>query len=259
MGETFVPTPAAPVAEERKPPYREIGQLVDVLVLPQKPGGRKGYGDKDGKRELGVLLAREERRNQRHTEDATFPCGCAWNGERYVMLEPYVDAGPTVVARPPSDSCVACRGTGKIRDKHHYLVIRRSVDAEAEGAKRHGYYSPDDEADQFFKGEGPRGWKIETPGKREKRQVVSLEHVAEHSHVTRQSLNNYRAEGQKLLQGLPKGGRSEDVNAVQLDRIEAKLDVVLERLPAEPAKPEANEADRRKHLRLIADDGSEAA
>jgi hypothetical protein len=63
--------------------------------------------------------------------DESFPCGCAWNEGRYVMLNPRVAMGPTVVARPPNPDCVACGGridakgnhyaTGKIRDRHNFM------------------------------------------------------------------------------------------------------------------------------------------
>jgi hypothetical protein len=94
-------------------------------------------------------------------EDESFACGCDWNPERYVMLNPNVEHDPTVVARPPSKFCVACGGTGRIKDRHHYLKVRRSAGHEAEGAPRVGYYRARDDEDEAFEfSEG--GWQIES-------------------------------------------------------------------------------------------------
>jgi hypothetical protein len=81
--------------------------------------------------------------------DRTFECGDAWNIERFVTLEPHpvhatIFALSRLVAKPPRWSCDACRGTGKIKDCHHRLSVKRNVGAEAEGAPRELYASADD-------------------------------------------------------------------------------------------------------------------
>ncbi len=101
-----------------------------------------------------------------HEKDQSFACGDAWNLERYVLLDPDVEHGPTVVARPPSKDCVACRGSGRIKDKHHNLRVRQSVGAQAEGALRQGYFSAD-EANEFL---AAGGWSIQNAGSSGSRQ-----------------------------------------------------------------------------------------
>jgi len=76
------------------------------------------------------------------------------------MYEPEVEMGFTVVARPPSPDCVACQGSGRMRDNHYFLKVGGSVGNEAEGAPRQGHYTP--HSDQGFLAEG--GWHIENAG-----------------------------------------------------------------------------------------------
>lgn len=81
--------------------------------------------------------------------DRTFECGDAWNADRFVRLEPHPDY-PTIfalsrlVAAPPRWNCVACRGAGKIKDRHHHLKVKRNIGAEAEGSPRQLYAAADD-------------------------------------------------------------------------------------------------------------------
>jgi hypothetical protein len=100
-------------------------------------------------------------------DDAFYDCGCAWNYDRYVMLDAFVLMGSTVVARPPSDSCTACEGRGKISNRHRHLQIRRSVGATGNDgdrystADRHGHFHPTADKDHFL---ADGGWKIESLG-----------------------------------------------------------------------------------------------
>jgi hypothetical protein len=70
-----------------------------------------------------------------------------------------------IVAAPPRWNCIACRGTGKIKDRHHYLKAKRTVGAQAEGAPRQLYAAADDLdpvklAEREFLTLG--GWSIES-------------------------------------------------------------------------------------------------
>jgi hypothetical protein len=74
-----------------------------------------------------------------------------------------------MVARPPSSRCVACRGGGRIKDKHHHLKIRVVAghwfgDEDSGAAVRHGYTGvvTEDPAEAGFLSEG--GWHIEKAG-----------------------------------------------------------------------------------------------
>jgi hypothetical protein len=82
---------------------------------------------------------------QTHKPSEEFDCGCAWNDERYVMLNPKVEHGSTVVARGPRPNCPACRGTGKIKDSHSYLGKKRSVGVTESERGRHGHTAAETE------------------------------------------------------------------------------------------------------------------
>lgn len=55
-----------------------------------------------------------ERQNKRYATVESFPCGCTQNVERYATYE-----GGTyrIVASPPRSDCLACSGSGRIRDR----------------------------------------------------------------------------------------------------------------------------------------------
>jgi hypothetical protein len=92
-------------------------------------------------------------------QDSSIECGCAWNDDRYVMLNPDVVMGDTVVARSPSEDCPACHGTGRVRDNHHFRQVERDVGETAGStAGRQGHYSPTRDEDHFL-AEG--GWAIQ--------------------------------------------------------------------------------------------------
>jgi hypothetical protein len=100
----------------------EIGQtFVRVVVDEENPPlgsseGRKRWEWGDERKPKWGTFGDED-----WPQDTSFDCGCAWNEDHYVMLDPGVGAGPTVVARAPDDGCAACSGSGRLRDKHSYL------------------------------------------------------------------------------------------------------------------------------------------
>jgi hypothetical protein len=118
-------------------------------------------------------------------EDEAFPCGCTESFSPRVVEKHWV---------PPWPHCVACRGTGRIKDKHHHLKIRSGAGhpkhwfgEEGSGATpRQGHVDESLEAVEraFLQADG---WKIENagstgrpPGRPQQGihdRLVALEHV----------------------------------------------------------------------------------
>jgi hypothetical protein len=71
------------------------------------------------------------------SKDVSFDCGCTETRNPFVVEKHWM---------PPHGDCAACSGTGTIRDKHHYLHVKRAASR------------PED----YFLAEG--GWHIETAG-----------------------------------------------------------------------------------------------
>jgi hypothetical protein len=94
----------------------------------------------------------------KHPLDERFDCGCAWNENHYVMLNPEVEIGSTLVARPPDPSCPACRGSGKIRDKHTHRGARKDRLIRGDEIGVRGYTRQGSE-DPYL---AERGWTIKS-------------------------------------------------------------------------------------------------
>jgi hypothetical protein len=132
------------------------------------------------------------------------------------MLNSYVEHGPVVVARPPSKFCVACQGTRRIADKHHHVKIKA-------GHFPRGFHIDNPDSTGGPVGRRPRGihqpypemgvltriLALDGEGKKELNLLlardpsVNVQKLAEHSGVTRQTINNYRKRGRMLLQNSP--------------------------------------------------------
>jgi hypothetical protein len=143
--------------------FKCLGSPDDIIAFVGRDGQR--YESAPYLRAKLYLCPACAKAPAKHERNEQFDCGCAWNEERYVRLNPYVQAGPTLVARPPDPGCPACSGTGKIRDKHHYLQIKKNVGAPDEAERQaHHYETTVKPITYVFPGGGWQVWKEDWKG-----------------------------------------------------------------------------------------------
>jgi hypothetical protein len=104
----------------KRPPQNKISEIASAHGLGPEVAGVSSSAPTDGPSDGGGSGLVDRGRSR-------FQCGCAWNDDHYVMLNPEVPYGPTVVARPPNPGCVACRGTGWIVDRGRRDLVREAV------------------------------------------------------------------------------------------------------------------------------------
>src|SRR5918996_3587270 len=100
------------------------------------------------------------RPRKKHSPNVEFDCGCTEKREVGNLEKHWI---------PPNPLCAACSGTGKIKDRHHYLQIKKSVGACDPERGRHGH-SYQSEEDPYLADDG---WSVK--GRRYLRWEQELE------------------------------------------------------------------------------------